>query len=372
MEPQPIKRALPSGSALAVIPSGVSFLQPEEAVLGSMLTGWANQQTSRHLSPITIEKRELTVKRFVAFTNDYPWRWSSADVEEWSTSMVSAGLSHATLRNYQQTVALFIGYLCDLRYGWDTVCETRFGTHPVQVFHEGNTAEHRSENEGRPTNRPFSREEALAFFTFCDERVAAVADSGRKGWLAAYRDSVLFKVIYAWGLRRNEAAMLDVSDWSANASAPQFGRFGALSVRYGKASKGSPPKRRSVLTSMLWAAEAVDQWVKEIRPEYATASGPMMWPTERGGRMTSSHIGARFNLIRDAMVLDPALHPHCLRHAYVTHQLEDGYDHLFIQQQVGHAWGSTTALYTSVSSDYKNEALKRALRRAYEDEETDS
>jgi site-specific recombinase XerD len=166
--------------------------------------------------------------------------------------------------------------------------------------------------------------------------------------------------------------MLDVSDWSANASAPQFGRFGALSVRYGKASKGSPPKRRSVLTSMLWAAEAVDQWVKEIRPEYGASSGPMLWPTERGGRITSSHVGARFNLIRDAMGLDPALHPHCLRHAYVTHQLEDGYDHLFIQQQVGHAWGSTTALYTSVSSDYKNQALKRALRRAYEDEETDS
>ncbi|MDQ6748184.1 MAG: tyrosine-type recombinase/integrase, partial [Candidatus Dormibacteraeota bacterium] len=186
-----------------------------------------------------------------------------------------------------------------------------------------------------------------------------------------YRDSVLFKVLYAWGLRRNEAAMLDVSDWSANASAPQFGRYGAVSVRYGKASKGSSPKRRSVLTAMAWAAEAVAEWVSEIRPEYSS-SGPMLWPTERGGRITASQIGARFNLIRDAMGLDPALHPHCLRHAYVTHQLEDGYDHLFIQQQVGHAWGSTTAQYTSVSSDYKNDALRRALRRAYEDQESDS
>jgi len=34
---------------------------------------------------------------------------------------------------------------------------------------------------------------------------------------------------------------------------------------------------------------------------------------------------------------------------------------LFVQQQVGHAWGSTTALYTGVSSDYKNQALARAL-----------
>jgi len=372
METEPTKRALPSGSARAVLASGVSFLQPEEEVLKSMLAGWAAQQTSRYLAPITIEKRDLTVRRFVAFTNDYPWRWASADVEEWSTAMVSAGLAHATMRNYQQTVALFLGYLCDLRYGWDTVCEARFGTHPTQVFHEANMAVHRTETEGRPTTRPFSRQETLDFFNFCDDRVATAAGSGRKGWLTAYRDSVLFKVIYAWGLRRNEAAMLDLSDWSANASAPQFGRFGALSVRYGKASKGSPPKRRSVLTSMSWAAEAVSQWVGEIRSEYPMSSAPMMWPTERGGRITPSHIGARFSLIRDAMGLDPALHPHCLRHAYVTHQLEDGYDHLFIQQQVGHAWGSTTALYTSVSSDYKNQALRRALRRAFENEDSDS
>ena len=359
------------GSARAVLASGVEFLQPEEAVLKAMLAGWAAQQTSRCLSPITMEKRGLTVQRFAAFTNDYPWRWSCADVEEWSTSMVAAGLSHATLRNYQQTVALFVAYLCDLRYDWSDVCVQRFGTHPTQVFHEGNMAVHRSETEGRPTNRPFSREEALAFFAFCDERVAAAAHSGRKGWLAAYRDSVLFKVIYAWGLRRREAAMLDVSDWITNPAQPQYGRFGAVAVRYGKASKGTPPKRRTVLTSMAWAAEAVAQWVNEIRPEYAASNGPMLWPTERGRRITPSHLGARFVAIRDAMGLAPELRPHCLRHSYVTHSLEDGADHLFIQQQVGHAWGSTTAIYTSVSSDYKNQALERALRRAFEEEDTE-
>ena len=32
-----------------------------------------------------------------------------------------------------------------------------------------------------------------------------------------------------------------------------------------------------------------------------------------------------------------------------------------VQQQVGHAWASTTAIYTGVSSDYKNVVLRRAL-----------
>ena len=46
---------------------------------------------------------------------------------------------------------------------------------------------------------------------------------------------------------------------------------------------------------------------------------------------------------------------------YASHLLEDGYDHLFVQQQLGHSWGSTTAIYTSVGADYKNQALRRAL-----------
>jgi len=38
-----------------------------------------------------------------------------------------------------------------------------------------------------------------------------------------------------------------------------------------------------------------------------------------------------------------------------------------VQQQLGHAWGSTTAIYTTVGSDYKNRALRRALDRAFEE-----
>jgi site-specific recombinase XerD len=51
----------------------------------------------------------------------------------------------------------------------------------------------------------------------------------------------------------------------------------------------------------------------------------------------------------------------CLRHSYVTHLIEAGYDPLFVQQQVGHEYASTLALYTSVSSDYKTTMVRRAL-----------
>jgi hypothetical protein len=46
--------------------------------------------------------------------------------------------------------------------------------------------------------------------------------------------------------------------------------------------------------------------------------------------------------------------------------IEDGVDPLFVQQQVGHSWASTTAVYTSVGTDAKNRMLRAALSRAFE------
>src|ERR1017187_5051144 len=70
------------------------------------------------------------------------------------------------------------------------------------------------------------------------------------------------------GLRRNEARMLDLADLRRAQKTPQYRQFGGLFVRYGKASRGSPPKRRTVLTvpEMDWIIDVLDQWVTDIRP----------------------------------------------------------------------------------------------------------
>ena len=52
---------------------------------------------------------------------------------------------------------------------------------------------------------------------------------------------------------------------------------------------------------------------------------------------------------------------HCLRHSYVTHLIEAGYDPAFVQTQVGHAHASTTGLYTSVSSDFKQKTIQQMI-----------
>ncbi|MEU4119047.1 site-specific integrase [Kitasatospora sp. NPDC028055] len=229
------------------------------------------------------------------------------------------------------------------------------------MIHEWNSAVHRDEAEGEPERRAFTRPELEAFFDHADDQVLRVRGKGRKGWLPAFRDAVLFKTAYGYGLRRNETRMLDLTDFGRNPHAKEFGEYGTLLVRHGKAKRGSPPKRRSVLTVWQWTPDILDEWVTEVRPSMRHADAPGLWPSERGPRLGLQRLDSRFAAYRDALGLDPALEFHSLRRSYISHLLEDGYDALFVQQQVGHEYASTTAIYTCVSSDYRTRTLRRAL-----------
>jgi integrase/recombinase XerC len=147
--------------------------------------------------------------------------------------------------------------VCDGRHGWAVACEREFGpgAHPVPICHEWNTITHLSDYEGSPEARPFTRQELQRFLDYADDQVDRAVAAKRKGALAAYRDATLFKVVYAWGLRRTETSRLDVAGWGRNPAAPEFGRYGMLHVRYGKAVRGQPPRRRNVPSVMGWAVE---------------------------------------------------------------------------------------------------------------------
>lgn len=115
---------------------------------------------------------------------------------------------------------------------------------------------------------------------------------------------------------------------------------------------------------MGWAVEAVAGYVNNIRPRFGAIDHPALWVTERGGRIKPAEINARFVAYRDALGLPRELSPHSLRHSYVTHLTEDGADRRFIQQQVGHRCDTSTAIYTHVSSDFMNTALRKATSPA--------
>ncbi|TLW89257.1 site-specific integrase [Saccharomonospora piscinae] len=327
-----------------------------------MLDGWRNQQLARNLAHGTVEAQVRRVERFFKQVEVYPWLWTLQLVDEWFADLRAVNhCATSTVRGYQGAMRGFCNFIVDPAYGWAAECEKRFGTHPVQVITEANAAAHVEESETNPRKRAFTREELQALFDHADEEIARKRALGRKGWLSAFRDVTMFKICYGFGLRRNELRMLDAADFSRNPYGPEFGDYGVCQVRYGKARKGSPPKRRGVLCVWTWTAETLEQWFTEVRPLFERDNNPAAWPSERGLRVGCWQLHHRFATYREELGLDPVLDLHSLRRSYVTHLIEDGFDARFVQEQVGHDYASTLAIYTCVSSDYRTRTLRRVL-----------
>ena len=261
---------------------------------------------------------------------------------------------------------MFCSYVSDSRYGWVAFCEKQFGDVPSQICFEWNTPQHTTDDAVPPKRRAFTKAELQHMFDVIDDFVDDAYRAGSKRWLTALRDSIAFKIGYAYGLRRRELVMLELTDFGPNPHVPDYGNYGALTVRWAKGTKGSGPRRRTVLTSpeFAWAVELLQYWCGEGRQLFSTAErSPALWPSERGGRSTISALGRSFASFRQRAGLPPELSLHALRHSYTTHLIEAGYDPLFVQQQLGHSFASTTSLYTSVTSDFKQRVVQQMIAR---------
>ena len=362
---------LPGAARLELV-DGVIHLDLKPALFDAMLAGWVRQQQTRFLKQEgTIKPRVTLVRRLVEFTNAYPWEWTPSDAEAFFSHLRSSNgrkpIEVSTGRGYKQTLTLFMEYITDPRYGWPEECLERFGEFPQQIFHEDNSVVHASEYEGRPGRRPLTYDEVQSLFDALDARVDTARASGRKGALTALRDAALLKTVYVFGLRRNEARMLDLADLRRAQKSPQYRAYGGLFVRYGKSSKGGPPKRRTVLTApeMDWIVDVLDQWVTDIRPLFSPGGHPALFVTERAGRMSVRGVNTAFTTASRVAGLPPDHDLHSLRHSYVTHLVEFDYPEKFVSLQVGHQYASTTAIYTGVSDEYRNRLIQRSLKNQH-------
>ena len=350
-----------AGAARLHLADGVALLRPEEQVFTAMLAGFANQQLARNLARTTVEGRENTVRAFAAYVSTYPWQWTPAMVDEWLGDLRSLrDLKHSTIRSYAEAVRAFCHFITDPLYEWAATCEERFGTHPVQVVHEWNTAVHVQDNEADARKRAFTKAELHAFFAHCDDRVARIRPLAARAGCPRSATPPCSRRPTPTGCGAT-TRMLDAADFGRNPHGPEFGEFGLCRVRFGKAKKGSPPKRRSVLTVWDWTPEVLDEWFTEVRPLFGACGNPAAWPSERGLRIGCQRLNSRFIAYRQALGFDDGLDFHSFRRSHVAHLIEDGWDPRFVQEQVGHEHASTTSIYTCVSSDFRTRTLRRHL-----------
>ncbi len=261
----------------------VGLLRAEDRVFEAMLDDWPAQMLARGLSSASIKSSCSVVERFQEHSNEYPWTWSAHNADEFLADRRSSekGLALPTLRANAGAIKADIS---------------------VQVVLEWNSPRHTLDEAMPPRGRAFTKSVLQTFFHTADDLIDTEFAKRSKRWLPALRDSTAFKGAYAYGLRRRELTMLEYVDLGPNPHVEQFGRFGADQVRCAKGTKGSGPRRRTVLTvpEFDWAVGQLEYWLPpDGRKRFATADrSASMWPSERSGSTVYRNFDQAFQRIR--------------------------------------------------------------------------
>jgi integrase/recombinase XerD len=191
---------------------------------------------------------------------------------------------------------------------------------------------------------------------------ALLAGAGRGADLLRLRDVALLEFLYGSGARASEAAGVTCRDVDLDER---------LVLLHGKGGKDR------VVPFGTKARAALLTYLEQCRP--------VLWGSNRAeGRLFLNSLGdplgrhGVWQAVRAAAeraVEVPALaatglrveavHPHALRHSFATHLLEHGADLRVIQELLGHANLTTTAIYLRVSSTHLHQVYDQAHPRAF-------
>jgi integrase/recombinase XerD len=169
------------------------------------------------------------------------------------------------------------------------------------------------------------------------------------------RDHALIELLYATGLRRNEALGLDLSDLERDTR--------EVVVRHGKGDKS----RRVPLTRS--AFEVVADYLQYARPGLAKAhadSSRALFLSFSGRRLDAMSLARVLRELAQAAGLERRLSPHVLRRSFATHLLQGGASLRAIQLLLGHGALSTTAFYLKLdTAELRKEVILKHPRERF-------
>jgi len=170
----------------------------------------------------------------------------------------------------------------------------------------------------------------------------------------AVRDLALLELLYGSGLRVAEAQGLDVADIDPY----------ARNVRV----RGKGGKERLVpLTEASLAALEALLAERGLTPGPGPEGKRPVFVNSRGLRLSVRTLHRVVRAHLPAGGERGASSPHALRHSFATHLLDHGADLRAVQELLGHARLSTTAVYTHVTRARLREAYDQAHPRAGEE-----
>ena len=160
----------------------------------------------------------------------------------------------------------------------------------------------------------------------------------------AFRDKVMFTMMYACGLRVSELVDLKWPDVDLNQR--------CLRVL------GKGNKERIVPFFKDFEKDLIKY--RYVYYEKYEKKDDHVFISQRGKGLTAR--GVQFLMKKHAQEIgmDMDVHPHMFRHSFATHLLDNGADIRIVQELLGHASLSTTQIYTHVSTKQLKEAYQKA------------
>ena len=169
-----------------------------------------------------------------------------------------------------------------------------------------------------------------------------------RGSSRAVIDELLVEMLVNTGLRASELCDLNIAD---------------LPISHGKSSvwvRDGKGKVSRVIDISEKLQKRLERFVK-LHRKGASADDPLLM-SEQGGRMQYRSVYGKIKSVGQKAGIK--LHPHMLRHTYLTRLYNVEKDLRFVQDQAGHASPTTTAIYAKTN----NTARKRQVE-ALDDED---
>jgi integrase/recombinase XerD len=283
-------------------------------------------RTGRRLSPHTVDAYARDLSDYLAFARLHRLRgWAEAGpifIDGYFAALARRGLAGSTVARRRSALR---GFHAFLSHGADAPADPLVRTPPAR-------------GERRlPHVLPIEDIERL------------LAQPAGEAPLAM-RDRAMLELMYASGLRVSELCGLPLTGVDPDQRAVTvYGKGGReRTVPFGRA-----------------AARAIAAWLERGRPLLARgARHGRLFVNARGGSLSRMGFWKILKGHARAAGVATRVHPHTLRHSFATHLLQNGADLRVVQELLGHASVTTTAIYTHLDRAYLREVHRSFHPRA--------
>lgn len=153
------------------------------------------------------------------------------------------------------------------------------------------------------------------------------------------RNKALLELLYATGIRVSECCQIRLRDLDFYLSTV---------LVHGKGNK------ERYVPFGSFAEDSLERYINDGRQKLLNGKevNDTLFLNHRGGPLTDRGIRKILNSIIDHSALNGKIHPHMLRHTFATHLLNNGADLRSVQELLGHAFLSSTQIYTHVTNEH--------------------